>query len=234
MQGKRSSTNEIIVGTVSERCILFVKQRIGALSTVLLTCKNATTLLKKAQNHHRFHRTPHKVVISEKHPVSNHALRSLENRRETLYKKMKRSKTDKSIQDYKLIKKKIRAKVKSIHSAEITKMLKNRSMKCVWQGVNTICGRKTQQTELFALSDPDNGKTVTGNKECAKIFAKTFSSKVERLVKQVGNKDAMADEVTVKFLNNSDDRNPQFETTNIISAICSMKTPAVLAMTVSQ
>jgi hypothetical protein len=40
-----------------------------------------------------------KVVISEKHPISNHALRSLENRRTTLFKKMKKSKAAKSIQD---------------------------------------------------------------------------------------------------------------------------------------
>ncbi len=72
---------------------------------------------------------------------------------------MKKSKTAKSIQDYKLIKKKIRAKVKSIHSAEITKLLKNRNMKCVWQGVNTICGRKTPRTESFALLDPLNIET---------------------------------------------------------------------------
>ena len=52
-----------------------------------------------------------KVVNSEKHPDSDHALRSLENRRTMLYKRMKRSRTKKSIQDYKLIKKKIRGKV---------------------------------------------------------------------------------------------------------------------------
>ena len=164
-----------------------------------------------------------KVVISEKHPISNHALRSLENRRKTLYKKMKKSKTDKSIQDYKLIKKKIKTKVKSIHSAEITKMLKNRNMKCVWQAVNTICGRKTHQTESFALLDPNNGKTVTENKDCADVFAKTFSNKVERLVMQVSNKDAMVDEITEKFPHNPEDISPQFEIKNIINIIRSMK-----------
>ena len=88
----------------------------------------------------------HKVIISEKHPVSNHALRSLENCRVTLYKKMKKSRTEKSIRDYKLIKKKIKTKVKSINKAEISKMLKNRNMKNVWQGTNTLCGRKTTWT----------------------------------------------------------------------------------------
>jgi len=48
-----------------------------------------------------------KVVISGKHPISNHALRSLENQQTALYKKMKKSKTEKSKEDYKLIKKKI-------------------------------------------------------------------------------------------------------------------------------
>ena len=36
-----------------------------------------------------------KVIISEKHPISNHSLRSLENRCQTLYKKMKKARTDK-------------------------------------------------------------------------------------------------------------------------------------------
>ena len=164
-----------------------------------------------------------KVVISEKHPISNHALRSLENRRTTLYKKMKKARTVKSIQHYKLIKKKIRAKVKSIHSAEITKMLKNRSMKCVWQGVNTICGRKTPHTETFALQDPENKKTVIKNKDCANLFAKTFREKVDRLVEQVGTKDAMVDEINEKFPHNPDSRPPQFGTTDIINVIRQMK-----------
>ena len=164
-----------------------------------------------------------KVIISEKHPVSNHVLRSLENRRTTLYKKMKRSRTVKSIQDYKLIKKKIRSKVKSIHSAEITKMLKNRNMKCVWQGVNTICGRTTPHTETFALLDPDNNKTVTENKDCANLFAKTFSEKVDKLIRQVGSKDAMVNEISEKFPPNLDNKSPQFETTVIINVIRQMK-----------
>ena len=160
-----------------------------------------------------------KIVISEKHPISNHALRSLENRRQTLYRKMKRSRTEKSIQKYKLIKKKIRTKVKSIYSTEITKMLKNRNMKCVWQGVNTICGRKTPQTESFALSNPDTGETVTENKKCADIFARTFKSKVERLVEQVGSKDSMTNEINEKFSPNPDGRSPQFETKDIVKVI---------------
>jgi len=164
-----------------------------------------------------------KVVISEKHPISNHALRSLENRRTTLYKKMKRSRTEKSIQDYILIKKKIRAKVKSIQTAEITKMLKNRNMKCVWQGVNTICGRSTPHTETFALQDPDNKKTVTENKDCANLFAKTFREKVDRLIEQVGPKDAMVNDISEKFLVNLENRCPQFETTDIVNVICQMK-----------
>ena len=91
------------------------------------------------------------------------------------------------------------SQVKSTYSTEIAKMLKNRNMKCVWQGVNTICGRKTPQTETFALSDPDSGETVTENKKCADIFARTFGSKVERLVEQVGTKDSMTDQINEKF-----------------------------------
>ena len=132
---------------------------------------------------------------------------------------MKRSKTDKSIQKYKLIKKKIRSKVKSIYSSEITKMLKNRDMKCVWQGVNTICGRKTPQTESFALSDPESGEIVKENKKCADIFAQTFRNKVERLVEQVGTKDPMTDKISEKFSTNPDARSPQFETKDIVKVI---------------
>jgi len=73
-----------------------------------------------------------KIIVSEKHPISNHSLRSLENRRKTLYKKMKMIKSNKSIEDYKKIKKKIKVKVKSIHKTEVMKLLKNRNMK--------ICG----------------------------------------------------------------------------------------------
>ena len=160
-----------------------------------------------------------KIVISEKHPISNHALRSLENRRQTLYRKMKKSMTDKSIQNYKTIKKKIRTKVKSIYSTEITKMLKNRNMKCVWQGVNTICGRKTPHTESFVLLDPDSRESVMENKKCADIFAQTFRSKVERLVEQVGTKDSMTDEINEKFSTNHNDRSPQFETKDIVKVI---------------
>ncbi len=164
-----------------------------------------------------------KVVVSEKHPISNHALRSLENRRTTLYKKMKRSRSAKSIQDYKAIKKKIKTKVKSIHCAEITKLLKNRNMKCVWQGVNTICGRNTPHTETFTLQDPDNNKTVTENKDCANLFAKTFREKVDRLIEQVGTKDAMVNEISQKFFHDLDSRSLQFETTEIIDVIRQMK-----------
>jgi hypothetical protein len=92
-----------------------------------------------------------KIVICEKHPTSNHTLRSLENRRKTLYKKMKIRKTNKSIEDYKKVKTKIKQKVKSIKKSEISKMFKNRNMKNLWQGVNTLCGKKTSQTENLTL-----------------------------------------------------------------------------------
>ena len=94
---------------------------------------------------------------------------------------------------------------------------------CVAGGEHYLQKENTSDLESFALSDPDNGKTVTENKACGNLFAKTFSSKVERLVKQVGNKDAMVDEITEKFPNNSEVRSPQFETNNIINVIRKMK-----------
>ena len=42
---------------------------------------------------------------------------------------MKKRRTDKSIEDYKKVKKKIKFKVKPINKAEISKMFKNRNMK---------------------------------------------------------------------------------------------------------
>jgi hypothetical protein len=96
-------------------------------------------------------------------------------------------------------------------------------MKCVWQGVNTICGRKTPRTESFALLDPINEKTVTENKDCANLFAKTFKEKVNRLIEQVGVKDAMVNEINEKIPHNPDNRSPQFETTEIINVIRQMK-----------
>ena len=60
-----------------------------------------------------------------------------------------------SIEDYKKIKKKIKSKVKSVRKDVISKMLKNQNMKNLWHGVNTICGRKTSQTEDLTLLDPD-------------------------------------------------------------------------------
>ena len=117
---------------------------------------------------------------------------------------------------------------------EITKMLKNRNMKCVWQGVNKICGRKTPHTESFALSDPGSGETVTKNKKCADIFALTFGSKVERLIEQVGTKDSMTDQINEKFSTNPDDKSPQSETEDIVKVISQIKIQVVLATTASQ
>jgi len=164
-----------------------------------------------------------KVIICEKHPISNHALRSLENRRRTLYKRMKNSKTNKSIKDYKLIKKKIKTKVKDIYKAEISKMLKNRNMKNLWQGVNTICGRNTSQTEHLNLLDPVSGNNVSDSKVCADIFSRTFQNKVGKLTEQVGNKDAMVDQISQKLFNISEETCPQFEIQNIIEVIYNMK-----------
>ncbi len=68
--------------------------------------------------------------------------------------------------------------------------------------------RKTPRTESFALLDPINEKTVTENKDCANLFAKTFKEKVNRLIEQVGVKDAMVNEINEKFPHNPDNRSP--------------------------
>jgi len=70
--------------------------------------------------------------------------------------------------------------------------------------VNTICLRNTPLTESFALQDPENKKIVTENKDCANLFAKTFREKVERLIEQVGSKDAMVNEINENFPYNQD------------------------------
>jgi len=71
--------------------------------------------------------------------------------------------------------------------------------------VISVCGRKTHQTESFALSDPDSGETVAENKKCAHIFAQTFQSQVERLVSLVGTRDSMTDKINKKFSTNPDE-----------------------------
>jgi hypothetical protein len=112
---------------------------------------------------------------------------------------MKKTRSDKSIEDYKKIKKKIKSKVKSVRKYVISKMFKNRNMKNMWHGVNTICGQKTSQTEDLTLLDPVNGLSKSDNKECADIFARAFKSKVNKLVQHVGDKDAMTDHISRKF-----------------------------------
>jgi hypothetical protein len=69
----------------------------------------------------------------------------------------------------------------------------------LWHGVNTICGQKTSQTEDLTLLDPLNGLSTSDNKECADIFAKTFKSKVNKLLQHKGEKDAMTDHISRKF-----------------------------------
>jgi hypothetical protein len=60
---------------------------------------------------------------------------------------------------------------------------------------------------------------VKDNKNCADLFAKTFREKVDKLIKQVGNKDAMTEEINEKFPHNLHNRSPQFETSDIIKVI---------------
>ena len=162
-----------------------------------------------------------KLIISEKHPITNHSLKSLENRRRTLYKKMKKRKTSATIQDYKKIKTKIKIKVKAINKLEVSRMLKSRNMKDLWRGVNTICGRNANQAEELKLKIPNSPKTTTDEKECANIFADTFKTKVEKLVKQVGTKDSMTDRISEKF----HDVKPrlQFSTQDITKAVQGFK-----------
>ncbi len=162
-----------------------------------------------------------KVVISEKHPISNHTLRSLENRRQTLYKRMKKTRSDKSIQDYKKIKKKIKSTIKSIKQDVITKMLKNWNYKNLWHGVNTICGRKTSQTESLALINPVNGVSTSDNNECASIFADAFKNKVTKLVEKVGQSEVMTDYISRKFEERT--ISTQFNTNEIVEVVMSLK-----------
>ena len=89
--------------------------------------------------------------------------------------KMKHSNTPYPIKNYKQMKKKIKMKVKVVHMAEISKMLKNRVSKNIWNGVSivvssglflshfvhfhtiettsTVWGRKTTTTDKFKLVD---------------------------------------------------------------------------------
>ena len=140
-----------------------------------------------------------KILVCEKHPISNHSLRSLENRRKTLYKKMKKVKSSKSIEDYKKIKRKIKLKVKNNFKTEVTKLMKNRNMKNLWNGVNTICGRKSTRSEELSLVDPQTGISTSSNLECANILASTFQLKVDNLLKQTGSKSSMVDDIGQKF-----------------------------------
>ena len=133
---------------------------------------------------------------------------------------MKKARTDKSIEDYKKIKKKIKLKVKSANRDAVSKLLKDRNAKNLWQGVNTICGRKTGQTEDLTLLKSVNGLTTSDNKECADIFANTFESKVSKLIEQVREKDAMTDRIAQKFENI--EINIQFNTKDIIDIVGSL------------
>ena len=162
-----------------------------------------------------------KIIVCEKHTVSNHSLRSLEKRRQTLYSKMRKSKTEKSIEDYKKIKKKIKCKVKSITKMEVKKMLKSRSVKNVWQGVNTLCGRNVNKTENYKLLHPKNNKETSDNKECADIFAEVFTTKVSNLADQVRNKDTMTSHISPKCQNTT--VNVQFNIEQITYAISQSK-----------
>jgi hypothetical protein len=134
---------------------------------------------------------------------------------------MKKRRSDKSIEDYKKIKKKIKSKVKSVKKDAISKMLKNRNSKNLWQGVNTICGRKTSQTEELTLLDPVNGFSTSDNKECADIFANAFKNKVTKLVNQVGQSDAMTDHISRKFEEIT--VITQFNTKDIVDIVLSFK-----------
>ena len=93
-------------------------------------------------------------------------------------------------------------------------------MKNVWQGVKTICERKTPQTEKLMLLDPISGKIISESKGCADLFAQTFSNKVDQLIHEVGVKDSMLDKITENCSTITDVTSlPQFATQNIISVI---------------
>ena len=90
-------------------------------------------------------------------------------------------------------------KVKIIIKTEVQRMLKSRNMKDLWRGVNTICGRNTNQAEALKLNIPNSTSTTADEKECANIFANTFKTKVDKLVQQVGTKDALTKNISKKL-----------------------------------
>ena len=169
-----------------------------------------------------------KVVISEQHPISNHTLRSLENCRNTLYMKMKKRKTSKAIEEYKLIKKKIKVKVQAVNKAETSKMFQKRTTKDIWKGVNTLCGRNPSKSNKCTLLDPETGKTTADKEKCANIFASAFQSKVANLTEKVGCKDPLLEEISPKIENQKDTPAPQFTTAEIVQTVKNMKNSSSL------
>ncbi len=68
---------------------------------------------------------------------------------------------------------------------------------------------------------PVNGLSTSDNKECADIFAKTFKSKVNKLVQHVGDKDAMTDHISRKFEDSL--ISTQFKIKDIIDVVLAFK-----------
>jgi predicted S18 family serine protease len=91
----------------------------------------------------------------------------------------------------------------------------------LWHGVNTICGRKTSQTESLTLINPVNGVSTSDNNECASIFADAFKNKVTKLVEQVGQSEVMTDYISRKFEKRT--ISTQSNTNEIVEVVMSLK-----------
>jgi len=112
---------------------------------------------------------------------------------------------------------KIKTKVKRIYADEITKMLKNRNSKNVWNGVNILCGKKSNQSQILELKDPTTGEETSDPRLCAQILANAFKTKVENLLKQTGETNPMTDKIDRKF---EEESSPiRFEVTEIIKVL---------------
>ena len=92
-------------------------------------------------------------------------------------------------------------KVKTINKTEVQRMLKSQNMKDLWRGVNTLCGRNTNQAEALKLNIPNSTSTTADEKECANIFANTFKTKVDKLIQQVRTKNAITKNISYKLHN---------------------------------
>jgi hypothetical protein len=134
---------------------------------------------------------------------------------------MKRTGCPNAMKEYKVLRKKIRKNVMSLRKSEINKLLKNRSMKNVWKGVNHLRGNSpANNNEAFTLKVGED--TVTDQSKCAETFNNAFSNKVNNHRSNVTNTDLTGNMATKKVINN-DDSPVSFTLEEIATVIKSMK-----------